>query len=117
MKGQTFVILGLIVLILVSIFAITNVGVVDVQYFFWSMESPLVIVILFSVLSGVLISAAVSMHRIIRLQRELKKLKAKNAETEILLEEYNPLDELEENAKGLKEIESDESNEREPLDK
>lgn len=114
MKGQTFVILGIIVLIIVSVFAVTNVGVVDVQYFFWSMESPLVIVILFSVLAGVLISAAVSMHRIIQLKRELKSLKAKNVERESSLAENNSPEVYTEETK---EIESEESSEVEPLEK
>lgn len=92
MRGQTYVILGIIVLIIVSIFAVTNVATVNVNYLFWSGDSPLILVILFSVLMGVLISAAVGSYRIFHLQRELKSLKAKNVRLEEELSNHDLAD-------------------------
>jgi len=93
MKGQTYVILGIIVLIIVSVFAVTNVEPVDVNYLFWTAESPLILVILFSVLMGGLITAAVGSIRIIHLQRENKIIKEKRDKFERLLKEHDLIDE------------------------
>lgn len=93
MKGQTYVILGIIVLIIVSVFAVTNVEPVKVNYLFWSGESPLILVILFSVLMGGLITAAVGSIRIIHLQRENKLIKTERDQFENLLKENHLLDE------------------------
>src|SRR5690625_4692848 len=99
MKGQTYVILGIIVLIIVSVFAVTNVEPVDVNYLFWTGESPLILVILFSVLMGGLITAAVGSIRIIHLQRENKRIKAERNKFESLLREHHLLDEQKEETK------------------
>jgi len=96
MKGQTYVILGIIVLIIVSVFAVTNVEAVKVNYLFWSGESPLILVILFSVLMGGLITAAVGSIRIIHLQRENKSIKAEKNKYENLLKKHHLLDEKKE---------------------
>lgn len=93
MKGQTYVILGIIVLIIVSVFAVTNVEAVNVNYLFWSGESPLILVILFSVLMGGLITAAVGSMRIIHLQRENKLIKAERDHFEKVLKEHDLIDE------------------------
>src|SRR5690625_1673639 len=96
MKGQSYVILGIIVLIIVSVFAVTNVEPVKVNYLFWSGESPLILVILFSVLMGGLITAAVGSIRIIHLQRENKSLKLEKNKYENLLKKHHLLDEKKE---------------------
>lgn len=106
MKGQTYVILGIIVLIIVSVFAVTNVEAVKVNYLFWSGESPLILVILFSVLMGGLITAAVGSMRIIHLQRENKLIKTERDKFENLLREHQILDE---NKKESKIIDEDTS--------
>lgn len=93
MKGQTYVILGIVVLIIVSVFAVTNVDVVKVNYLFWTGESPLILVILFSVLMGGLITAAVGSLRIFHLQRENKLIKSDRDKFENLLREHHLLDE------------------------
>lgn len=95
MKGQTYVILGIIVLIIVSVFAVTNVEPVKVNYLFWSGESPLILVILFSVLMGGLITAAVGSIRIIHLQRENRSIKLERDKFQGLLEEHHLLDQHE----------------------
>lgn len=78
MKGQTYVIIAIIFMIVVAIFAVTNVDPVQVNYFFWQVESPLILVILFSVLMGVIITAAVGMVKMFKMQRDLKSLRRKN---------------------------------------
>ncbi|WP_047984021.1 LapA family protein [Ornithinibacillus californiensis] len=78
MKGQSYVIIAIIFMILVAIFAVTNVSPVEVTYFFWRMESPLILVILFSVLMGGIITAAVGMVRMFKMQREIKVLYREN---------------------------------------
>ncbi|MGJ9457074.1 LapA family protein [Oceanobacillus sp. CF4.6] len=78
MKGQTYVILAIILVIIVAIFAVINVDPVEVNYLFLTQESPLILVILFSVLMGGIITASVGAMRIYRLQREIKLLKAEN---------------------------------------
>lgn len=75
MKGQAFIIIAIIFTILVAIFAVTNVNTVRVNYFFWSVNSPLILVILFSVLMGGIITAAASMLKMFQMNREIKKLK------------------------------------------
>lgn len=78
MKAQTYVIFGIIFLIIVSIFAVSNVETVKVNYIIWTGESPLILVILFSVLMGGIITATVGSLKIFRLQRENKFLKTEN---------------------------------------
>jgi lipopolysaccharide assembly protein A len=85
MKGQTYVIIAIIFMILVAIFAVTNVNPVEVTYFFWELKSPLILVILFSVLMGGVITAAVGMLRMFRMQREIKLLKKENQKLTQLL--------------------------------
>ncbi|PAV28938.1 hypothetical protein CIL05_13225 [Virgibacillus profundi] len=80
MKGQTYVISAIIFIIIVAVFAVTNVETVEVNYLFWSGESPLILIILFSVLMGGIITAAVGAVKMFRLQKEMKKLKADNNE-------------------------------------
>ena len=58
MKNQTYVIFTIIFAIIISIFAVLNVGAVEVDYLFWSGKSPLIFVILFSVLLGGILTTA-----------------------------------------------------------
>ncbi|MDY0396845.1 lipopolysaccharide assembly LapA domain-containing protein [Virgibacillus halophilus] len=93
MKGQTYVILAIIFIILIAVFAVTNVSSVEVNYFFWHTESPLILVILFSVLMGVLITAATGMLRMYRLQRKAKALEKENNVLRNTLEKNGLLEE------------------------
>jgi len=99
MRGQTYVILGIIILIIVSVFAVTNVDTVKVTYLFWTGESPLILVILFSVLMGGLITAAAGYFKMHQLQRENKSLKTRQQDMETLLKKHKLLDKLPENKK------------------
>lgn len=78
MRGQTYVILAIILVIIIAVFAVTNVDPVEVNYLFWSGESPLILIILFSVLMGGIITATVGMLKMFKLQREIKKLQMEN---------------------------------------
>ncbi len=74
MKGQTYVILSIVVVILIAVFAVTNVDDVSVNYLFWKAESPLILVILFSVLMGGLLTATAGSVRMFHLRKENKEL-------------------------------------------
>jgi len=89
MKGQIYVILGITFLIVVSIFAVTNVESVPVNYFFWTSNSPLILVILFSVLMGGLITGPVGSFKMFRLQKENKQLLTNNEQLKKLLNKHN----------------------------
>ncbi|AVQ99492.1 LapA family protein [Oceanobacillus sp. M65] len=78
MKGQGYVILAIIFVIIVAVFAVTNVDPVEVNYLFWTAESPLILIILFSVLMGGIITAAVGVIRMFRLQRQVRSLQKEN---------------------------------------
>ncbi|WP_188453538.1 LapA family protein [Virgibacillus oceani] len=88
MRGQSYVILAIIFVIIVAVFAVTNVDTVEVNYLFWSGEAPLILVILFSVLMGGIITAAVGAVKMFRLQREVRSLKSENKNINSLLEKH-----------------------------
>ncbi|RYG74796.1 DUF1049 domain-containing protein [Lentibacillus lipolyticus] len=88
MRGQTYVILAIIFVIIVSIFAVSNVGSVEVSYLFGTGQAPLILVILFSVLMGGVITASAGLVKIIRLQRERKQLQTERDQLNRTLEEY-----------------------------
>lgn len=64
-----------------------NVEPVEVNYLFWSGFSPLILVILFSVLMGGLITATVGALKMFKIQKELKRLKKENVRMETILKE------------------------------
>ncbi|WP_100011924.1 LapA family protein [Lentibacillus sediminis] len=78
MRGQTYAILAIIIVIIVAVFAVTNVEPVEVNYLFWTGESPLILVILFSVLMGGIITAATGMVKLYQNQRQMKTLREEN---------------------------------------
>jgi len=82
MKGQTYVILSIIFIIIISIFAVLNIDVVEVNYLFWSGSSPLVFVILFSVLLGGILTFVVVSRKYFLLLRENKRLKTQLSKQE-----------------------------------
>lgn len=89
MKGQTYVFLAILFIIVVAVFAVANTDVVEVNYIFWAGDAPLIFVILFSVLMGVIITSAVGIVRIFRLQRDIRRLKKENSELIELQKESN----------------------------
>ncbi|KGA96505.1 hypothetical protein AJ85_08525 [Alkalihalobacillus alcalophilus ATCC 27647 = CGMCC 1.3604] len=78
MKGQWGIIVGLVVALIISIFAVINVEAVRVNYLFGEAYWPLVLIILGSVLMGAVIVGALGMVKIYRLQAEIKRLKQQN---------------------------------------
>src|SRR5699024_6340052 len=74
MKGQTYVIFSIIFVIIISVFAVLNIDEVEVNYLFWSGSSPLIFVILFSVLLGGILTIVVGSKKFITLKRENKQL-------------------------------------------
>src|SRR5699024_5485135 len=76
MKGQTYVILAILCIILISVFAVLNMSVVEVNYLFWSGSSPLIFIILFSVLFGGLITMLFGTWKIVQLKRQNRQLNA-----------------------------------------
>ncbi|MFD1413982.1 LapA family protein [Oceanobacillus jeddahense] len=94
MNGQVYVILAIIFVIIIAVFAVINVDPVAVNYLFWTQESPLILVILFSVLMGGLITAAVGAIRLYRAHHELKKLRTENERLKKRMAAYGLTDEL-----------------------
>ncbi len=108
MKNQAYVILLLVVLIIISIFAVTNVGIVQVNYFFWSGESPLILVILFSVLMGGMITAITGSVKFFQMQREIKHLHQQNEKLTRVLEKHHLIEEL----KDIQNINKEQNNKK-----
>lgn len=74
-KGQTYFILAIIFIIIISIFSVANVNPVEVDYIFWQGATPLIFIILFSVLFGSLITILIGSVKYFKLQKENKHLK------------------------------------------
>jgi uncharacterized integral membrane protein len=85
MRGQGFVILAIVLTILIAIFAVINIEPVEVNYFYWSATSPLILVILFSVLMGGLITAIAGMVKIYQMRKKETVLKKENKDLRELL--------------------------------
>ncbi|SDD16912.1 Uncharacterized integral membrane protein [Terribacillus halophilus] len=78
MKAQWYIILAVIFAVLIAIFAVINVDSVQVDYLFGTGSAPLILIILFSVLMGVLITASVGGLRMFKLNREVRALRKDN---------------------------------------
>src|SRR5699024_4250715 len=76
MKGQTYVILAILCIILISVFAVLSMSVVEVNYLFWSGSSPLIFIILFSVLFRGLIRMLYRTWKIDQIKRQNRQLNA-----------------------------------------
>lgn len=74
MKGQTYVILTIVFGIIIAIFAVINVESVEVNYIFFKRESPLILLILFSVLMGGVLTMIAGSVKYFNLKRENKQL-------------------------------------------
>lgn len=92
MRGQSYAILAIIFVIIIAVFAVINVEPVQVNYLFGTGQAPLILVILFSVLMGGIITSAVSLIKIIYTQREKKSLQHENNQLKETLKEHNLLD-------------------------
>lgn len=88
MRGQTYVILSIVVIILIAVFAVTNVDSVEVNYLFWSVESPLILVILFSVLMGGVLAATAGSVRLYHVKKEKRELQNELDIAQALINEH-----------------------------
>lgn len=82
MKSQWMLISGLLFALLVAIFAVINVGAVEVNYLFGSTSTPLILVIMVSTLLGGLAVGFIGMFRFIALQRKVKHLEKQLQESD-----------------------------------
>ncbi|WNF37611.1 lipopolysaccharide assembly protein LapA domain-containing protein [Bacillaceae bacterium IKA-2] len=87
MKGQWGLIIGLIVSLLIAIFAVINMDVVSVNYVFGTAQWPLVIVIISSVLMGGILVGGVNIYGIHKLKNHLKNIELENDQFKIELAE------------------------------
>lgn len=92
MKNQTYVILALLFIIFIAVFSVLNVSPVEVNYLFWQGESPLVIVILISVLLGGVLTTAFGAGKFISLRRENKQLRVKVGHLEKIIEQQTDIE-------------------------
>lgn len=75
MKGQAKLILSIIVLIIIAIFALQNTASVTLDLIFNQFQTPLVLIILFSLLIGVIVGLIVSATQATAKNAEVKNLK------------------------------------------
>ncbi|MBC1234561.1 LapA family protein [Listeria booriae] len=81
MKVQWQVIVGIILAIVIAVFAIVNVDGVEVNFLFAKAEWPLILVILGSVLVGCLIFFCLNIVRVNALKKQVKT--SENAKREL----------------------------------
>lgn len=85
MKFQWSLLIGLVLAVIVAIFAVVNVDSVPVNYVFGSADWPLILVILGSALLGAFISGSVAIFRSFVLQRRVNHLEKEIALKESLI--------------------------------
>lgn len=78
MKGQTYVIAALLFALIVATFAVINVDQVEVNYLFFTSESPLILVILVSTLLGGLITSGFGIAHLIGAKKKIRRLESEN---------------------------------------
>ncbi len=76
MKGQAAIIFALVFTLIIALFAVINVESVPVNFLFGTTEAPLILIILFSVLMGSLLTGFIGFVKVYKLQREIKLLKS-----------------------------------------
>ncbi|WP_125605647.1 LapA family protein [Lapidilactobacillus bayanensis] len=74
MKKQTGFILGLVLALIVVIFAIMNVETIAINFGFTKVELPLILILLISLVLGAVIAALLSTGTTVSLKRQTKKL-------------------------------------------
>ncbi|WP_237663682.1 lipopolysaccharide assembly LapA domain-containing protein [Sutcliffiella horikoshii] len=73
MKTQWYLLAGVLFTIVVAIFAVLNVAPVEVNFLFGTAEWPLVLVILFSTLMGIVIAGSIGIYQVIMVKRRLQQ--------------------------------------------
>jgi len=87
MKGQTYFILAIIFIIIISIFSVANVNSVEVDYIFFQAATPLIFIILFSVLLGSLITILIGSIKYFKVKKLNKELKNKIDQSDSMKED------------------------------
>lgn len=87
MKGQTYFILAIIFIIIISIFSVANVNSVEVDYIFFQAATPLIFIILFSVLLGSLITILIGSIKYFKVKKLNKELKSKIDQSDSMKED------------------------------
>ncbi|EIA19673.1 LapA family protein [Listeria fleischmannii] len=82
MKNQWQVIVGIILAILIAVFAIINVESVQVNFLFAKLEWPLILVILGSVLIGCLIIFCLNISKVRGMNKQIKQLEEQKTDLE-----------------------------------
>ncbi|CAG9619462.1 LapA family protein [Sutcliffiella rhizosphaerae] len=80
MKTQWYLLAGILFTIFVSVFAVLNVAPVEVNFLFGTAEWPLVLVILFSTLMGIIIAGSIGIYQVVMTRRKFEQ-KHKNSNT------------------------------------
>ncbi|WP_223702868.1 LapA family protein [Sutcliffiella deserti] len=95
MKSQWYLLAGFIFTIIIAIFAVLNVAPVEVNFFFGTGEWPLVLVILFSTLMGIVIAGSIGVYQVVLLKRKMhhKQPEGPNKSDKPQDENLNKLDE------------------------
>ncbi|WP_044896210.1 LapA family protein [Bacillus alveayuensis] len=88
MKKQWALILALLLMLIVSIFAVINGDPVEVHYLFGTARWPLVLVIMGAAFMGAVTIMAFGIFRFLSLQRELKKLQKENQSLKSKLHQF-----------------------------
>ncbi|NLP49483.1 lipopolysaccharide assembly protein LapA domain-containing protein [Bacillus sp. RO1] len=73
MKTQWYLLAGVLFTIVVAIFAVLNVAPVEVNYLFGTAEWPLVLVILFSTLMGIVIAGSIGIYQVVMVKRRMQQ--------------------------------------------
>lgn len=79
MKNQWRLVAGIVLILIITLFAVFNVNTVPVSFGFTSVEGPLIIVILLSLLMGSLITLLVATGSATKKNKEFKKMRAEIA--------------------------------------
>lgn len=87
MKTQWAIVVGLIIAIIIAVFATVNVTDVPIDYVFGEARWPLILVILGSVFAGFIISFCFSAVRMIGAQRRSKQIQKELEQNRVLLNE------------------------------
>jgi uncharacterized integral membrane protein len=72
MKTQWYLLAGVLFTIVVAVFAVLNVAPVEVNFLFGTAEWPLVLVILFSTLMGIVIAGSIGIYQVVMVKRKLQ---------------------------------------------
>lgn len=81
-KVQWQVIVGIILALIIAIFAVVNVDPVEVNFLFLQADWPLILIILGSVLCGCLIIFFLNISKSRNMKKKLKQLTAEKSELE-----------------------------------